>query len=103
MTERDEVLAKIFAACWKDDTLKARFLRDPKSVLVEFGIAIPADIEVKVVENTADRIHVTLPAPPATGNADLSDDELGNAAGGALWDCSNGPLYTWNQGAPGCG
>lgn len=103
MTESKHTLADLFAACWKDEALKGRFLSDPRPVLAEFGIAIPADIEVKAVENTADCIHITLPAPPATGSADLSDDELGHAAGGALWNCSNGPLWSWNQGAAGCG
>ena len=43
----------------------------------------PDGIDVKVVENADDRVHITLPAPPAGDDA-LSDDELSNAAGG--WD-----------------
>ena len=103
MTEQINPLAALFAACWRDEALKTRFLSDPKAVLAEHGLSVPDGIEVKAVENTDDRVHITLPAAPATGGSDLSDDELGHASGGAIWDCSNGPLWTWNQGSPGCG
>ena len=83
MTEQKNDLAQLFAACWKDEALKARFMRDPKSVLAEYDMPVPDGIDVKVVENADDRVHITLPAPPA-GHMDLSDDELSNAAGGVM-------------------
>ena len=57
-------------------------MADPKAVLKEHGLDVPDGIDVKVVENADDCVHITLPAPPA-GDHDLSDDELSNAAGGA--------------------
>ena len=81
MTEQKNALAQLFAACWKDEALKARFMSDPKAVLKEHGLEVPDNLEVKVVENADDCVHITLPAPP-TGGMDLSDDELSNAAGG---------------------
>ena len=81
MTEKKNALAQLFAACWKDEALKARFMADPKSVLKEHGLDVPGGIDVKVVENADDCVHITLPARPA-GRLDLSDDELNNAAGG---------------------
>ena len=81
MTEQKNALSELFAACWKDEALKARFMADPKAVLEEFNIAVPDGMDVKVVENADDRVHITLPAPPA-GHGDLSDDELQGAAGG---------------------
>ena len=33
MTEKKNQLASLFAACWKDEALKARFMSDPKAVL----------------------------------------------------------------------
>jgi hypothetical protein len=83
MTEQKNALAQLFAACWKDEALKARFMSDPKSVLKEYGLEFPEGIDVKVVENADDCVHITLPAAPA-GAGDLSDDELSNAAGGAV-------------------
>ncbi len=82
MTEQKNALAQLFAACWKDEALKARFMADPKAVLKEHGLDVPDGIDVKVVENADDCVHITLPAPPA-GHMDLSDEELSNAAGGA--------------------
>ena len=83
MTEQNNALAQLFAACWKDEALKARLMADPKAVLKEHGLDVPDGIDVKVVENADDCVHLTLPAPPA-GDNDLSDDELLNAAGGLL-------------------
>ena len=81
MTEQRNALAKLFAACWKDEALKARFMSDPKAVLAEHGIAVPTNIDVNVVENSDNTVHITMPAAP-TGAADLSDEELAGAAGG---------------------
>ena len=81
MTEQRNALARLFAACWKDEALKARFLSDPKAVMKEHGLDVPEGIDVKVVENADDCVHSTLPAPPA-GHGDLSEEELSNAAGG---------------------
>jgi mersacidin/lichenicidin family type 2 lantibiotic len=38
-------------------------------------------MDVKVVENADNCVHITMPAPPS-GSMELSDEELSNAAGG---------------------
>ena len=81
MADSSGVLSSIFAACWKDDALKDRFISDPKGVLQEYGLDVPQGIHVKVVENADDCVNITLPAPPSEHD-DLSDDELINAAAG---------------------
>ena len=81
MTEQKNQLASLFAACWKDEALKARLMADPKAVLAEYDMPVPDGMDVKVVENADDCVHIPLPAPPA---GDLSDDELEQAAGGFL-------------------
>ena len=83
MTEQKNALAQLFAACWKDEALKARFMSDPKSVLKDYGLEVPDGMDVKVLENADDCVHITLPAAPAE-SMDLSDDELSNAAGGVM-------------------
>ena len=81
MTEQRNALAELFAACWKDEALKARFMSDPKAVLAERGIDVPDNIDVNVVENSDNTVHITMPkAPPRA--TELSDVELANAAGG---------------------
>lgn len=81
MTSDQNTLASLFAACWKDDALKARFMNDPKFVLGEYGVAVPDGVDVNVVENSDSTVYITLPAAPE-GHAGLSDEELGKAAGG---------------------
>ncbi len=81
MTEQKNALARLFAACWKDEALKARFMADPKAVLAEYDTPVPDNLDVKVVENADDCVHITLPAAPA-GHGGLSDEELSAAAGG---------------------
>jgi hypothetical protein len=83
MTDETNKMNALIAACWKDDALKQRFLSDPHAVLAEHGMDVPEGMNVNVVENTDNTVHVTLPAAP-TANGDLSDEELENAAGGTL-------------------
>ena len=56
-------------------------MSDPRGLLKEHGLDVPDGIDIQVVENTDDTVHVTLPAPPE-GHANLSNDELSKAAGG---------------------
>ena len=87
MTEQRNQLADLFAACWKDEALKQRFMSDPKAVLAEYGMDVPDGMDVNVVENTDNTVHITMPAAPA-GDCELSDEELGNAAGG-VWSTAD--------------
>ena len=86
MTEErnfSKTLAELFAACWKDDALKARFMSDPKAVLAEYDMPVPDGMDVKVVENADNCVHITMPAAP-DGHHGLSDEELSAAAGGSV-------------------
>ncbi len=81
MTEEKNTLAELFAACWKDEALKARFMSDPKTVLAEYGMSVPEGMDIRVVENAEDCVHITLPKKPS---GELSDEELESAAGGGV-------------------
>ena len=89
MTEQRNAMAELFAACWKDEALKARFMSDPKAVLVERGIDVPDNVDVNVVETSDNLVHIIMPPAPA-GAANLSDEELTGAAGGwdLTWKCT---------------
>ena len=89
MTEQRTQLADLFAACWKDEALKVRFMADPKAVLAEHGMPVPDGMDVNVVENADQCVHITLPMPPAD-HQDLSDEELRNVAGGCA--VNKGPV-----------
>ena len=86
MSEQLNVLADLFAACWKDEALKTRFMNDPKSVLAEYGIDVPDGVKVNVVENSDANVHITMPKVPSRSSG-LADEELAGATGGA-WGAS---------------
>jgi hypothetical protein len=94
MTEERKSMTDLFAACWKDDALKARFMSDPKAVLAEYGVPIPDGMDINVVENNDNCVHITMPAkPPMAEN--LSDTDLSAAAGGiTAVGCGGGTLLT---------
>jgi hypothetical protein len=98
MTDETNKMNTLIAACWKDDALKQRFLSDPHAVLAEHGMDVPEGMNVNVVENTDNAVHVTLPAAPE-GHAELSDEELESAAGGTFFVGGTAFLVTVGLGA----
>lgn len=50
----------------------------PKAVVAEHGIEVPDNIEVNVVENSDNSVHVTIPKV-ATHTHALSDEQLSQA------------------------
>jgi anti-anti-sigma factor len=60
----DPLKQAIVRAC-TDAVYRARLLADPRKALAEEGIAVPPDIEVRVHENTDNKIIAVLPGPQA--------------------------------------
>ncbi len=50
---------------------------EPRSVLTEFGLELPTDVEVRVLDSTADMRYLVIPARPA-GTEGMSEEELGD-------------------------
>jgi len=50
-------------------------------VLAEHGMDVPEGMNVNVVENSDNCVHITMPMAP-DGHHELSDEELSAAAGG---------------------
>ena len=97
MTEESNALAELFAACWKDEALKARFMSDPRAVLAERGIEMPDGMDVTVVENSDNTAHITLPMAP-DGHEEMSIEELSNVAGGVAGNLLEGTKTSWPTG-----
>lgn len=53
--------ASLVISMWTDSALKSRFLQDPASVFAERGISVTSGVTVKVVEESADTIYMTIP------------------------------------------
>ena len=63
----------------KEPDLRARMEEDPAAVFADFGLDLPPHTDVRVVEDSADVFHVTLPLDP---NVQLGDEQLNTVAGG---------------------
>jgi anti-anti-sigma factor len=60
----DPLKQAMVRAC-TDAAYRARLLADPRKALAEEGIAVPLDIEVRVHENTDNKLIAVLPGPQA--------------------------------------
>ena len=59
-----EKWAQVLAKAWTDEQFQERLMLDPPSVLRQFGIELPAGVEVRFVENT-DQVRY-IPLPPTS-------------------------------------
>lgn len=60
---------------YKSFAYRARAVREPRAVLAEWGTAIPDNVEIRVIDSTADYRWMVLPMRPA-GTEDWSEDRL---------------------------
>ena len=70
-----KVLLGIPPAWYKNPEYRSRAVIEPRAVLREFGTDLPATVEVRVVDSTADLRYMVLPARPA-GTEHLNEREL---------------------------
>lgn len=60
---------------YKSLNYRSRAVVDPRGVLKEFGLELDPDVEVRVLDSTADMRYLVIPArPPGTEN--MSEEEL---------------------------
>jgi len=60
---------------YKSLPYRSRAVSDPRGVLREFGLALAEDVEVRVVDSTADVRYLIIPRRPAGTDA-LTEDDL---------------------------
>jgi hypothetical protein len=66
----------------EDEQFRQELLADPKTALErELGSPLPVNVEVVVLENEADKVHLVLP-PRTLAGRELSEEELDVLAGG---------------------
>jgi hypothetical protein len=74
----------------QDDAFRQRLLEDPRTIMEqELGVSLPAEVQVRAVEETADTIYLVLPSTSAVDEGEeLSDPDLETVAGGDTnWTC----------------
>ena len=62
-------------AWYKSYAYRSRLVREPRTVLREFGLDLPESIEVRVWDSNSDIRYMVLPKRPA-GTEQLGEDEL---------------------------
>jgi nitrile hydratase len=60
---------------YKSEAYRSRVVREPRAVLAEFGLELPARTEIVVHDTSAESRHMVLPMRP-DGTAGLGEDEL---------------------------
>lgn len=60
---------------YKSLAYRSRAVREPRAVLAEFGLVLPADVDIAVWDASAETRYLVLPMRPA-GTADLDEAEL---------------------------
>jgi hypothetical protein len=73
---------RIVAHAWKDARFKEKLLKNPKEALKEMGMDVPANFDVRVIEEKTNTMTFILPKAPAQ-TRELSEQELQKLAGGA--------------------
>jgi nitrile hydratase len=60
---------------YKSFAYRSRTVREPRSVLAEFGVTLPADVKISVWDSTSEARYMVLPARPA-GTDGMTAGEL---------------------------
>jgi len=60
---------------YKAPAYRARAVREPRKLLAEMGTVIPADVEIRVWDSSAEARYLVLPMRP-DGTADMSEERL---------------------------
>ena len=82
---RRDIEARIIAKAWKDESYKQELLTNPKAIFEqEFGVQLPAEINVEVLEENSTSLHFVLPMRPEISGQELNEEELEAIAGGKL-------------------
>ena len=86
MSEQQNPLGAVVAKALQDEAFKQELIADPAATLAAAGVALPAGVTLKVVEDTAQVRHLVL---PAAGGGRLSESELAGVAGGGDDGCGS--------------
>jgi nitrile hydratase len=60
---------------YKAPAYRSRAVREPRTLLAEMGTVIPADVEIRVWDSSAEARYLVLPMRP-DGTADMSEEQL---------------------------
>ena len=89
MLQKEVISALVADRCRENADLAERMQSDSKSTMDELcGVVLPADMDVRTVQNTSGLVHVPLPAykdlPDATTSNVITDEDLAALSGGEV-------------------
>ena len=79
VTDQEKCFREVIERSWSDRSFRERLKANPKTVLGEMGIQPPHNVEIQIVENTEDKIYLTLPLSPVSNTR---EDEVEEFLGG---------------------
>ena len=83
-TTRRDVELQLIEKAWKEDAFRQALRSDPRGAVEKaLGSKLPAGLQLKVVEETANTFYLVLPPnPDRSADSQLSDQQLDAVAGG---------------------
>lgn len=80
-THHGGLQAEVIRRAWRDQGFKADLVADPRAAVAGLGYDLPADVELKVLEETAETRYLVLPQRPArVASGRLDDADLRSAS-----------------------
>ena len=76
-------MGQIVARCWSDEDFKEKFKADPKSVLKEYEVEVPGDIDIEILENSESKQYFLLPSSPL--EAEIGAGDVNQVYGANSW------------------
>jgi hypothetical protein len=86
---RAEMKRRLIERSLQEEAFRQRLLEEPRTAVEqELGMPLPAEVEIRAVEETPQTIYLVLPtATSQVGRGDeISDRDLESVAGGDPWD-----------------
>lgn len=78
--EMADTVYRVGEAIWRrDPEYRARMEADPRAALAERGVDVPESLDVRLVVEDADTMHIVFPPDP---NEALLDEDLSSVSGG---------------------
>ncbi|MDP5215728.1 nitrile hydratase subunit alpha [Ruegeria sp. 2205SS24-7] len=75
----------LFQRVWRDEAFARALDADPRTALAEYGYALPKDLDIRVVRDTAALKHLHIPVAPV--EAEVTEAELMGVQGGTSPVC----------------
>ena len=78
--ETQSIIQAVMESAVTDEALRDKLWSDPHGAMLERGVEIPSEIEIRAVSDSGETFHLILPPNP---NESISDEALGSISGGA--------------------